>query len=227
MRQHSRSCRAPGPAWHPTPGLRCSCRSLGAAAAAWRPGGQQGAGTRSAWTTALHRCGGGASVGPERLWVRGVGAGEGGVTHTALTMLTQQQPELVTLAVFRDPPHMCWCARLQVAFAAVCRLPGLCHFGQCDLRLTASRPSAHGPAVLRNDLASPNTGVAHHTAARVSTLPRGQCCAPSPPSSPRCVLQVSVSRRKEVCGLASMVRAFHMADVGEEDTVFDCRSFLL
>jgi hypothetical protein len=30
-----------------------------------------------------------------------------------------------------------------------------------------------------------------------------------------------------VCGLASMVRAFHMADVGEEDTVFDGSSFLL
>jgi hypothetical protein len=36
-----------------------------------------------------------------------------------------------------------------------------------------------------------------------------------------------VSRRKEVSGLASMIRHFHMADVGEEDTVFDCRSFLL
>jgi hypothetical protein len=41
------------------------------------------------------------------------------------------------------------------------------------------------------------------------------------------LLQVSVSRRKEVSGLASMIRHFHMADVGEEDTVFDCRSFLL
>lgn len=41
------------------------------------------------------------------------------------------------------------------------------------------------------------------------------------------LLQVSVSRRKEVSGLASMIRHFHMADVGEEDTVFDSRSFLL
>lgn len=41
------------------------------------------------------------------------------------------------------------------------------------------------------------------------------------------LLQVSVSRRREVSGLAAMIRHFHMADVGEEDTVFDARSFLL
>jgi hypothetical protein len=41
------------------------------------------------------------------------------------------------------------------------------------------------------------------------------------------VLQVSVSRRREVSGLAAMIRHFHMADVGEEDTVFDGSSFLL
>jgi predicted protein tyrosine phosphatase len=37
----------------------------------------------------------------------------------------------------------------------------------------------------------------------------------------------SVSRRREVCGLADMIRAFHMADVGEEDCVFDARDLLL
>jgi hypothetical protein len=52
-----------------------------------------------------------------------------------------------------------------------------------------------------------------------STSEQCLCCPPP--------LQASVSRRKEVCGLASMIRHFHMADVGEEDTVFDCRSFLL
>lgn len=43
-------------------------------------------------------------------------------------------------------------------------------------------------------------------------------------TSPR---QVSVSRRKEVSGLSAMIRHFHMRDVGDEDTVIDCRSFLL
>ena len=42
-----------------------------------------------------------------------------------------------------------------------------------------------------------------------------------------CFAGVSVSRRREVNGLSAMIRHFHMADVGEEDTVFDCRSFLL